>query len=158
MFDKSEEVYSQHLVNVINRLSVGEGQYELQYALGVAERFYTHESYVTVKERFELMDEFYHTGKLILKKSQLYTGKEEEEVIEPLAIRFLPIETHYVKTDAVIQIPSVLEPRLVWHRADFDRWFREIIEVRYEQELSQSEQFKAQVEIAQRYGMKLKEE
>lgn len=155
MFEES--TYETHQVEIINRMNLSNAGYCLEYAFGEAGPFIRADYYVSVKERFELMDEFYKTGKLSLQKLQLYTMREETEVIEPSAIRFLPVENVYVKTPAMIQIPSVLEPRKFWHRSDFERWNREVVEVKFNHELSQEEQYKSQIEIAQRYGMKLKE-
>lgn len=155
MFEKEEELtYEQHLVSIIQKKQVALG-FQLQYALGEGHQYVTHDTYIEVGERFRLQTEFYTTGKITINSLQLYTGREEKEVLEPVAIRFLPVESSYIKTGGVIQIPSILEPRLVWSRGEFDRWCRESTKMKY-QLLSPVEVYKTQVEIAQQYGMKLK--
>lgn len=155
MFEKL--VYSVHEVKIVNKLNLSDAGYALEYAFGEGSAFVRHNYYVSVAERFKLMDEFYQTGKITVTNNQLFTNKAEIEVLEPDAIRFSPVESVYVKTPANIQIPSVVKPRKIWHRSNFDSWNREATETRFNQELSQEEQYKAQIEIAQRYGMELKE-
>jgi hypothetical protein len=134
--------------------------YQLMYSMVEGGEFEFDKRGYSYLEKCDIIEQFQKTGKIKLKRTQLFSRKEEFEEIEPVTIQFSKPEIYYAKNHFMIQHPAGVEMKKVWVSSDLNRFneeARDLEEKRmFDRTLSTQHYYRQYVELCKKWGMNVK--